>query len=183
VGCLRSSRSASAATARAAGWKIQFATRSARLRRLLPGATSSSPSSRRSCSSRRCGATSSFFRPTRPAGWPEHAILRWAKRWRFCIGSRRPRGRLPSWPGASAFRDRCWLSASAISWESHRSLMTRWRLQLGTQFLTSTSRSVAEIAVTVGYESEAAFNRAFKREYGRPPARFRTKSQSAAAAD
>lgn len=51
--------------------------------------------------------------------------------------------------------------------------LTRWRLRLGARDLTATNRSVAEIASTVGYESEAAFNRAFKREYGLPPARYR----------
>ncbi len=51
--------------------------------------------------------------------------------------------------------------------------LTRWRLRLGERALTGTSHSVAEIAFDVGYESEAAFNRAFKREYGVPPARYR----------
>jgi AraC-like DNA-binding protein len=51
--------------------------------------------------------------------------------------------------------------------------LTRWRLQLGARMLTSTSHGVAEIASQVGYDSEAAFNRAFKREFGAPPARFR----------
>ncbi len=52
--------------------------------------------------------------------------------------------------------------------------LTRWRLHLGAQQLRLTSRSVGEVADEVGYESEAAFNRAFKREYGEPPARFRS---------
>jgi AraC-like DNA-binding protein len=56
--------------------------------------------------------------------------------------------------------------------------LTRWRLQLGAQMLASTSYSVAQIASEVGYESEAAFNRAFKREFTVPPARFRTQSRS-----
>jgi len=56
-----------------------------------------------------------------------------------------------------------------------------WRLQLGAQLLASTSQSVAQIAAKVGYESEPAFNRAFKREFGSPPARFRMKSKAAAA--
>jgi len=56
--------------------------------------------------------------------------------------------------------------------------LTRWRLQLGAQMLASTSYSVAQIASEVGYESEAAFNRAFKREFEAPPARFRTQSRS-----
>jgi AraC-like DNA-binding protein len=57
--------------------------------------------------------------------------------------------------------------------------LTRWRLQLSAQMLTSTSHSVAKIASEVGYESEPAFNRAFKREFGLPPARFRIKAKSA----
>jgi AraC-like DNA-binding protein len=60
--------------------------------------------------------------------------------------------------------------------------LTRWRLQLGAQMLASTSYSVAQIAAEVGYESEAAFNRAFKREFTVPPARFRSQSRSAHAA-
>ena len=52
--------------------------------------------------------------------------------------------------------------------------LSRWRMQLAAQALKSTSHSVAEIADEVGYESEAAFNRAFKREFNLPPARFRT---------
>jgi AraC-like DNA-binding protein len=51
--------------------------------------------------------------------------------------------------------------------------LTRWRLALGARALTTTSHSVAQIAVETGYESEASFNRAFKREYGLPPARYR----------
>jgi AraC-like DNA-binding protein len=51
--------------------------------------------------------------------------------------------------------------------------LTRWRLRLGARALTGSSHSVAQIAIEVGYESEAAFNRAFKREYGVPPARYR----------
>jgi AraC-like DNA-binding protein len=51
--------------------------------------------------------------------------------------------------------------------------LLRWRLQLAARALSSTSRGVAEIASDVGYESEASFNRAFKREFGSPPARYR----------
>ena len=63
--------------------------------------------------------------------------------------------------------------------ESPMAYLTRWRLQLGAQMLTSTSYSVAQIAPEVGYESEAAFNRAFKRQFTVPPARFRSQSRSA----
>jgi AraC-like DNA-binding protein len=51
--------------------------------------------------------------------------------------------------------------------------LTRWRLRLGARALATTSHSVAQIAGDVGYESEASFNRAFKREYGLPPATYR----------
>ncbi|HTM17232.1 MAG TPA: AraC family transcriptional regulator [Terracidiphilus sp.] len=51
--------------------------------------------------------------------------------------------------------------------------LTRWRLQLAARALERTSRGVIEIAAEVGYESEAAFNRAFKREFGLPPGRYR----------
>lgn len=56
--------------------------------------------------------------------------------------------------------------------------LMRWRLQLGAEMMTSTSHSVAQIASEVGYESEAAFNRAFKREFTLPPARFRNRARS-----
>jgi AraC-like DNA-binding protein len=56
--------------------------------------------------------------------------------------------------------------------------LTRWRLQLAAQALTKTARGVADIAAEVGYESEAAFNRAFKRLFGVPPARYRREHRS-----
>jgi len=65
--------------------------------------------------------------------------------------------------------------------ESPIAYLTRWRMQLGARSLTSTSHSVAQIAMDVGYESESAFNRAFKREYGVPPAKYRKEKVSARA--
>jgi len=65
--------------------------------------------------------------------------------------------------------------------EPPMSYLGRWRLRLGAQLLQSSSRSVAQIASEVGYESEAAFNRAFKREFGNPPARYRYGLKAAAA--
>jgi AraC-like DNA-binding protein len=55
--------------------------------------------------------------------------------------------------------------------------LTQWRLQLAAESLVSTPRSVVQVACEVGYESEAAFNRAFKREFGMPPARFRRENR------
>lgn len=60
--------------------------------------------------------------------------------------------------------------------------LTRWRLKLGAKALVSRNLSVAQVASEVGYESEAAFNRAFKREYGIPPARYRRGQVSGLAA-
>jgi len=59
--------------------------------------------------------------------------------------------------------------------------LTGWRLRLAAQALTSSPRGVADIAAGVGYESEAAFNRAFKREFGVPPARYRRQARAASA--
>lgn len=55
--------------------------------------------------------------------------------------------------------------------------LTGWRLRLAAEALTSTPKGVADIAADVGYESEAAFNRAFKRAFGAPPARYRRQSR------
>jgi transcriptional regulator GlxA family with amidase domain len=44
--------------------------------------------------------------------------------------------------------------------------------------LSSTSDSVAQIASKVGYDSEQSFNRAFKRNFGDPPARYRNETKS-----
>src|SRR5690348_12583043 len=64
--------------------------------------------------------------------------------------------------------------------ETPLAYLTRWRLQLGSQMLSSTSYSVAQVAGEVGYESESAFNRAFKRLFGHPPARYRAQAKTAA---
>jgi len=51
--------------------------------------------------------------------------------------------------------------------------LTRWRLQLAANLLRSGARNVASVATDVGYDSEAAFSRAFKRELGMAPAVWR----------
>ncbi len=63
--------------------------------------------------------------------------------------------------------------------ESPISYLAQWRLKLGAQILQCSDDSVAEIALAVGYGSESAFNRAFKREFDCPPAQFRRKRKSA----
>ncbi len=61
----------------------------------------------------------------------------------------------------------------ALIGEPPMQYLTGWRLALAAQSLSGTNEAVARIAERVGYESEAAFNRAFKREFGMPPAAWR----------
>ena len=51
--------------------------------------------------------------------------------------------------------------------------LARWRLQLASLELLNGSKSLVAVAEQVGYDSEAAFSRAFKREFGMPPATWR----------
>lgn len=51
--------------------------------------------------------------------------------------------------------------------------LAHWRMQVAANLLRQSQASVASIALDVGYESEAAFARAFKRLVGTPPARWR----------
>jgi AraC-like DNA-binding protein len=49
----------------------------------------------------------------------------------------------------------------------------RWRMQVAAGLLASTHDGIAEIAARVGYASEAAFSRAFKKAVSFPPATWR----------
>jgi AraC-like DNA-binding protein len=51
--------------------------------------------------------------------------------------------------------------------------LASWRMQLASGLLTQSRTGVASIALEVGYQSEAAFSRAFRRATGRPPATWR----------
>jgi AraC-like DNA-binding protein len=51
--------------------------------------------------------------------------------------------------------------------------LAHWRLQIAAQELMSERKSLAAVAEQVGYESEAAFNRAFKKFVGVPPGAWR----------
>lgn len=57
--------------------------------------------------------------------------------------------------------------------ESPLAYLARWRLEAGARQLLTTNKKVLHVAADIGYESEAAFNRAFKRAFGVPPARYR----------
>lgn len=51
--------------------------------------------------------------------------------------------------------------------------LTHWRMMLAADMLRATEANVVDIAAATGYRSEAAFNRAFKRQFRRPPAQYR----------
>jgi len=69
----------------------------------------------------------------------------------------------------SAFAERF----SALVGQPPMRYLTRWRMQLARHALGHTRKSVAQLAFDVGYDSEAAFSRAFRRECGCPPASWR----------
>lgn len=48
--------------------------------------------------------------------------------------------------------------------------LTRWRLLMAARRLHEGGESIASVGASIGYESEAAFNKAFKRHLGAPPA-------------
>lgn len=47
---------------------------------------------------------------------------------------------------------------------------TRWRLLLANEMLKRADTRVSEVARRIGYDSDAAFSRAFKAQFGHPPA-------------
>jgi AraC-like DNA-binding protein len=51
--------------------------------------------------------------------------------------------------------------------------LANWRMQVASGVLTQTNANIASVALEVGYESEAAFSRAFRRATGLPPAAWR----------
>jgi AraC-like DNA-binding protein len=58
--------------------------------------------------------------------------------------------------------------------------LARWRMQLAARSLETTPTAVQQVATEVGYESEAAFNRAFRRTFGVPPAAYRKSCRASA---
>jgi len=51
--------------------------------------------------------------------------------------------------------------------------LTRWRMQLAARRLEAQGASIAQVAAEVGYESESAFNRSFRKYVGVPPGAWR----------
>jgi AraC-like DNA-binding protein len=75
----------------------------------------------------------------------------------------------------SAFADRF---ASLIG-EPPIQYLIRWRLALAAQALRVGRESIIRVAQASGYESEAAFSRAFRREFGMPPGAWRRSTAGA----
>jgi AraC-like DNA-binding protein len=67
---------------------------------------------------------------------------------------------------------------SRLLGEAPLSYVARCRMQLGARLLETTDDTVLQVALSAGYESEAAFNRAFKREFALPPARYRSQRRA-----
>ena len=62
--------------------------------------------------------------------------------------------------------------------------LASWRMQVAAQELRSRNTTLIEVANKVGYESEAAFSRAFKRAFGTAPATWRrSRSQGVSTPD
>ncbi len=73
----------------------------------------------------------------------------------------------------SAFADRF----TAVVGMPPKRYLISWRLQVAKEKLRAGRQPIAQIAYDVGYEAEAAFIRAFKREFGVPPAAWRRQTQ------
>ncbi len=73
----------------------------------------------------------------------------------------------------SAFADRF----TRIVGETPIAYLSRWRLNLAADLLAGRPISIGDVARRVGYASDAAFNRAFKAQFGSSPAQFRRAGQ------
>jgi AraC-like DNA-binding protein len=63
--------------------------------------------------------------------------------------------------------------------ESPMQYCARWRMKVAADMLRDQRQNACSVAYSVGFNSEAAFNRAFKREFGTPPATWRREAIAA----
>jgi AraC-like DNA-binding protein len=61
----------------------------------------------------------------------------------------------------------------ALVGEPPLAYLTRWRMCLAAKLLCESDTSLDEVAARVGYETTAAFSKAFRRSHGESPGRFR----------
>ena len=57
--------------------------------------------------------------------------------------------------------------------ESPLEYLTRWRMYRGSDLLRESDRKLADVAQAVGYDSDGAFHKAFKRVLGIAPGEYR----------
>jgi AraC-like DNA-binding protein len=65
---------------------------------------------------------------------------------------------------------------SRVVGESPQSYLTRLRMQRASSLLREHQGSIADVALATGYESESSFSKAFRRQYGKTPGRYRRDS-------
>jgi AraC-like DNA-binding protein len=65
---------------------------------------------------------------------------------------------------------------TALVGEPPLAYVSRWRLETAAGLLQDGALSLAEVAARVGYESEAAFSKAFRRRFGTPPGAYRRRA-------
>ncbi|WP_202423723.1 AraC family transcriptional regulator [Duganella margarita] len=63
-----------------------------------------------------------------------------------------------------------------VTGETPIAYLTRWRMFLAADRLATSGRSLADVAASVGYDSESAFGAAFKRVMNSSPRQYRTRS-------
>jgi AraC-like DNA-binding protein len=69
---------------------------------------------------------------------------------------------------------------TALAGQPPLSYLTWWRMTVASRLLRTSDASMASIAGQVGYSSEYAFSKAFKRELGLAPAHYRRQQRSSA---
>ena len=110
----------------------------------------------------------------RPDGSPVCASRMLRGHWRYCTATSPGVGPLMTLVARSVYRG----SALAdrfihLIGVPPMHYLASWRMQVATQKLRNTSASLAQVAEMVGYDSEAAFSRAFKKAFGAAPATWR----------
>ena len=94
-------------------------------------------------------------------------------------GAGAARGRCPNWPASATCRGRPLARHfQETLGRSASDLLTDIRMTLAANELKKPSISTGAVAETVGYQSEAAFQRAFKQHMGMTPAHWRRAAQS-----